>query len=384
MPALAGILAGLLVVSNLVAGCGFFNNPGPTSNTQSGSATNPLTGGPSVRPTPTHSPTPKPRAVKSIVLVAAIGETQAGTPSAVAWQGIQAAAQQLGATPTIVNPLTRAQQSAAIGDAAKNGATFVVTFGTDSYQAVADAAESHPDTQFLMVDETVADNAPANILGLIFDEAEVGYLAGAAAAGMTASKKVGLVGDVQGEPSAESYAAGFQTGAAQLDPSVTTATAYAGRTDDPQRGRIAAAALIKGGADVIAAPGTVSGNGAMRAACDAKVRVISLETDAAKLLPDVVNCLVVSVLKRYDVAVRDEILRYASGAAVAHVTMNDAASGGIGYSDFGAMVPQGLQDQLGVVLALLAGNPPRATPTPSPAKSAAASPAGSAAASPAA
>ena len=359
----------------MLAGCNFFSNPGPTA---SGLGTSEPSA--SAAPSPTPTPTPVPRSVGSIVLVAAIGESGAGTPSAVAWQGIQEAGGNLGAAVSLVNPLTRAELAAAVAAAAERGTAVVVTVGSGAFQAVMDAAAAHPATQFLVLDQAIADDAPANVRGLIFDESEAGYLAGVVAAGVTESKKVGFVGDLQTDASSASYAGGFRNGSAEIDPSIEAEIAYAGRQDDTQRGRTAAAGLVKDGADVVVAMAGISGDGALRGACDRKAKVIALETDATLMLPDISGCLVVSVVKRYDVAIRDAVLGYAAGGDVPRVTMNDVASGGIALTEFHAPVPPALKDRLATVLAVLESGPPRPTPTPVPTPTPAESPAESPAA----
>ena len=72
----------------------------------------------------------------------------------------------------------------------------------------------------------------------------------------------------------------------------------------------------------------------------------------------------VSVLKRYDVAIRDAILHYAAGEAAPRMTMNDVASGGLSLSEFDSLVPSGLEGQLAEVMAAMRSGPPRATPGP--------------------
>jgi basic membrane protein A len=238
--------------------------------------------------------------------------------------------------------------------------------GADAAPALLAAAASYQATEFIVLDATVAGDAPANVHGLVFDRAEAGYLAGVVAAGVSDSKKVGFVGDVQTDPDSASYAGGFVNGSAEVDPTVVATVAYAGRSDDTGRGRSAAAGLIKNGADVVAVEPSLSGDGAARVACDSQAHVIALGSDASQVLPDVESCLVVSVLERYDVAIRDAILLFASGEDVPRMTLEDVTSGGITLSDFHAPVPPALKDQIATVLAVLASGPPRPTPTPVP------------------
>lgn len=360
-PSFASACLGLVATAVVAAGCGLFSNPPaptPTRPAQTGPTTpNPTPG------TPTPAPT---NAVASIVLISAIGESERGTPSELAWQGVQDAASRLGASPRLVTPASMAEVADAVKKAADDGTTVVVTVGPQGAQAVSDVAGGHAATQFFELDQAIPDGAPSNVHGLVFDEAEAGYLAGVVAASVTESHKIGMVGDTATDVRTANFANGFRNGAKYADPAVEVTVAYAGRSDDPQKGRATTAGLVLGNADVILAMPDLTGAGAMREACTREARVVAVDTDADLVLPDIAQCLVVSVLKRYDVAVRDAILRYVANEAMPAVTMFDVAGGGIGLSDFHNPVPSDLSDRLAGVLAAMRNGPSRPTPEPTP------------------
>jgi basic membrane protein A len=343
----------------IVAGCGFFSNPPePTSAPPSVSSPTPA---PTPTPVPTAAPT---NLVATIVLIAAIGESTDGTPSKVAWQGVQDAAGRLGAGSKLVVPTSMAELTAAVKTATTDGTTIVVTVGPNAAQAVLDNATGHAATQFFELDQTIPDGSPANVHGLVFDEAEAGYLAGVVAASLSATRKIGLVGVDKADIRTANYAGGLANGATYANPAVVVTVAYATRSDDPQMGRAAAAGLVTGKADAIVAMADLAGAGAMREACARKASVVALDTDASLVLPDVAPCVVVSVLKRYDVAAREAILRYAARKPLPAGILFDVAGGGIGLSEFHQPVPQELTDRIAGVLAAMRNGPPRPTPTP--------------------
>ena len=356
-------LLGLIAAVALVTGCGN-SNPTPPSSTGSAAASNatPTT------PGPTPSPTPVPtRAVATVTLISAIGESADGTPSMLAWHGVQDAASRLGVKAALVTPVSMADLTAAVGKAAGDGTTIVVTVGPQAAQAVLDNAAAHTATQFFELDQTIPDGSPANVHGLAFDEAEAGYLAGFVAASVTTSGQVGLVGDTKTDLRTGNYAAGMKNGATYANPAVGVTVAYANRTNDPQAGHAATASLVAGKADVIVATSDLTGAGAMREACARKAGIVALETDATLLLPDVAPCVVAGVLKRYDVAAREAILRYSGNVALPAVIVFDVAAGGIGVSDFHKPAPAGVADRLAALLAAMKKGPPRPTPSPVPA-----------------
>jgi basic membrane protein A len=362
-PSFVATLSGLIAAAALVAGCGLFSNP--PAPTATGPAATPTFGpGPTATP---RSATPAPtNPVGTIVLISAVGEAEDGTPSALAWQGVQDAAGQLGASPKLVTPTSMAEVTAGVKKAADEGTTVVVTVGPEAAQAILDNAGDHAATQFFELDQAIRDGAPSNVHGIVFDEAEAGYLAGFVAASVSQTDTIGMVGFTTTDVRTANYVNGFKNGATDANPAVATKVAYANRSKDPQAGRAATDSLVKGKADVVLAMSDFTGAGAMREACAQKVTVVALDTDASLALPDVEPCLLVTVLKRYDVAVRDAILRYAAMDPLPAPIMADVASGGISLSGFHKPMPTGFDGRLAGLLAAMRNGPPRPTPTPAP------------------
>jgi basic membrane protein A len=210
----------------------------------------------------------------------------------------------------------------------------------------------------------VPDTSPSNVHGLVFDQAETGYLAGYIAAALANSGKVGMVGDTKADVRSTNLASGFKAGAAQANAEVAVAFAYAGDTDSPDKGRIAAAGLVKAGNTVLMAAPSLSGIGALREACGRKAQVVAVDTDAWQTVSDIRPCLIVSVMNRYDVAVTAAIATLASGGPLPRIGVSDVAGGAIGLSDFHADLPAGFRDKLDAVVGALANGPARSTPAP--------------------
>jgi basic membrane protein A len=355
----------------LTAGCGLFSSgPTPAASSTAGGTTST----PPAAITPSPSPTPV--LVKSITLVASLGEPKDATPAGLTWIGIQATAGRVGATSVLAETATRTTLASAIEAAATGDRAVVVTVGSDAAEAVLTAAAAHPTTQFLEMDVVVPEGAPSNIHGLVFDEAEAGYLAGYIAASFSGTGKVGMVGDAAADAATANYVVGFRAGAVQAVPGSTVSVGYAGTADAPEKGRTAASTLIKGGNDAILAMPSLSGIGAMRETCDRKARFIAVGTDAWQVVPDVRPCLITSVLDRYDTAIGTALLALAAGRTLPQQVMNDASNDGIAVGELHADAPVGFGAGLAGVVAALKNGPPRptpapATPTPSAASSAA-------------
>jgi basic membrane protein A len=354
--ALTGACAALTI---LLAGCGLFpGEPSPTP-ARTGGATPATT-----ISTETATPTPAQRFVNSVTLVAQIGEPKDWTRAGLTWKGVETAAAQVGATTKLVEPVSNVELPADVEKAAGQDRTVVVTVGPDADAAVRAAAKAHPATQFLELGVVVPDTSPSNVHGLVFDQAEAGYLAGYIAAALTTSGKVGMVGDTKTDVRSTNFAAGFKAGAAQANAGVAVAFAYAGTPDSPDKGRTAGAALVKAGNTVLTAAPSLSGIGALREACGRKAQLVAVDTDAWQTVSDIRPCLVVSVMNRYDAAAAEAIATLAAGAALSRVSVSDVAGGAIGLSDFHADLPVGFQDKLDAVVGALTNGPARSTPAP--------------------
>jgi basic membrane protein A len=280
----------------IAAGCFLFAGGSGQTPTSSGGST-----GSSMLSNETA--TPALRIVKSITLVAAIGEPKDWTPTALAWKAIQAEGKKVGAKTSLVEPVSNADFPKDVDAAAAADGAVVVTVGPAASVAVGVAARAHTAAQFLEIDVVVPTTEPANVHGLVFDEAEAGYLAGYVAASFANPGKIGMVGDTKTDTRTANYWAGFRSGALQATSGVTAEIGYAGTPDSPDKGRTAAAARVNAGDSVMMAMPSLSGIGAEREACTRKAQIVAVDSDAWQMLPEIRSCLIVSVLKRYDTAV---------------------------------------------------------------------------------
>jgi basic membrane lipoprotein Med (substrate-binding protein (PBP1-ABC) superfamily) len=360
LPARSVLIAAafVAVVALLVATCNFFPTPPSPTASPTGSGVT-ATG---TLATAHASPSATARLVKTITLVASVAEPKDATPSGLIWKGVQDAGARIGAATSLVAPVSYADLAAAVDSAASGDLAVVVTIGPDADAAVRAAAVAHPAAQFFEVDVAVSTTSPTNVHGIVFDEAQVGYLAGFVAGSFSGGGKVGFVGDLAADLRSANYTSGFRSGASQAGKGIGVSVAYAGTPDAPDKGRTAAAGLVKAGVGVMSALADLSGIGAFREACGLKARLVAVDTDAWQVVPDVRSCLIVSVLKRYDVAVGNALLHAAAGQTASTVTLEDVATGGIELSDFHADRPAGFDSQLAGVLAALAnyssGSPP--------------------------
>ena len=176
------------------------------------------------------------------------------------------------------------------------GAKIIVTYGFALGADTAIAAKANPDVNFVGIDQFICVDeagAPAksdpltaaclgkgdpavvlpNYQGLVFNEAQAGYLAGVLAGSLTKSNVIGTVGGIFSIPPVPQYMGGFENGALSVNPSITVLSDFVS-TDiakafvDPVRGKAIADQMVGAGADVLFQVAGGSGQGVLQAACD--------------------------------------------------------------------------------------------------------------------
>jgi len=227
--------------------------------------------------------------------------------------------------------------------------------GTDTTKA----ALANPDVMFVGVDQGVcvdeagepdptfacAGDAAAllpNYQGVIFAEAQPGYLAGIIAASLSESGTIGAVGGTN-VPAVVNYWRGYENGAKSVNADIEvlyqeTDPDPAKGFNDPARGKSIAQQQIGQGADVLFQIAGLTGQGVLEAACDADIHGIGVDVDQALTLPELEPCIVTSAEKKLKDAVSTAILGAASGAFEAGNVIYDAADEppGIGLAPYHA------------------------------------------------
>ncbi len=170
-------------------------------------------------------------------------------------------------------------------------------------------ADQHPETMFGLVDE-IADSP--NVVSIMFKEQEGAFLAGAAAALMTKTNKIGFAGGMQ-IPVIERFQAGFVAGVAAVNPDITVDVQYTGDFGKAELGKAVANRMYSSGVDIIFHAAGATGNGVFSEAKERKsadknasVWVIGVDSDQYEegQVGDE-NITLTSMLKRVDVAVKN-------------------------------------------------------------------------------
>jgi basic membrane protein A len=284
-----------------------------------------------------------------IGMVTDIGQLEDKSFNEFSWKGVQEGAKAIGApTPVAIVTKDIADYKQNIQQLVDQKYDVIVTvgflIGTDTLAA----AKANPTVQFFGVDQFVADPAPANYQGLLFAEAQAGYLAGIVAGTITKSGKIGAVGGRSDVPPVVNYIKGYENGAKSVKANVAVSSVYVEDFNAPDKGEAAAKTMIGQGVDVLFQVAGLTGAGVLRAACNAKVYGIGVDVDQYLSLPDSKACIVTSAEKRLLNAVRDAIKRFKDKGKQTGNFFNDAKNDGIGVSEIRNLspVPAGLTDKI--------------------------------------
>jgi basic membrane protein A len=217
---------------------------------------------------------------------------------------------------------------------AEAGYDIIVTVGAGAGNATRAAAEAYPAVYFIGVDQFQEAGAEQpNLSGLVFHEDRAGFMAGALAAQMTATGKVGAVLGAADDPPVQNYGEGFRSGVEYIDPAVEATVAYhndAGFDEaafDPDWGATTAYLLVDAGADVIFGGRGTTGDAALVAAAQRGVYVIGAQADQYYRLPEAAPRLLSSMVEQVAAGVFELV-----GLAVA---ASSGAGGFMGGNFFG-------------------------------------------------
>jgi basic membrane protein A and related proteins len=263
------------------------------------------------------------------------------------WCGTIAGATSVGGSAEVIvteDPADYAQNLQTFID---QGYQIIVTYGFALGNATAAAAKENPDVNFIGLDQSVCvdengDPDPTftcagdaatllpNYQGLVFNEAQAGYLAGIVAGTLTETNIIGTIGGIESIPAVKLYIGGYHNGALSVNPDVEVLISYVSEDittafNDPATGASLAEQMIGQDADVIFQVAGLSGQGALEASCDADIYGIGVDVDQALALPSE-TCIVTSAEKKLVDAIDEAIQRVADGTAEGGTIVLDAAS----------------------------------------------------------
>ena len=289
-------------------------------------------------------------AVLCVGLVTDVGEIDDKSFNQSAWEGVQRAADELGAFTKYVETKDAKDYASNIALFADKNYDVIVTVGFAMGDATIAAAGEYPEIDFIGVDQGQWGGEIANVAGLIFPEDKAGFLAGALAAQVSETGTIAAVLGTDLVPPVVAFKEGYEAGALYINPDINLISTYhPGGMDvafvDPEWGATTAKQAIDQGADVVFGAGGKTGNGALiEVASNEGVYCIGVDSDQWGTVPEAHPCLITSAMKLITPGVFDLITASNNGEFPAG---NFFGSTGLApFHDFDAEVPQEVKDKL--------------------------------------
>jgi basic membrane protein A len=259
-----------------------------------------------------------------------------------AYNGLKRAERELEVQGRVLQAATAADYVPNMASLVRQDYDLIIGVGFAQGDAVAKAASRFPDTKFeiIDVDQSGLPGKPKNVVGLLFKEEQVGYLAGYAAA-LAEKRRPGadIVSSVGGmkEPPVDRFIAGYQAGAKAALPGVKVLNGYSQDWDDVAKCKELALTQIEQGSHVVFQVAGGCGLGALDAARQKGAWGIGVDADQSFLGPHVLT----SALKRVDEAVFSTIESVQDGSWKGGRNLVFGLSeDGVGLGTFSPRVPQ--------------------------------------------
>jgi len=281
-------------------------------------------------------------------LVTDIGQLNDRGFNQLAYEGVQRAEEELGIESRVIESQSDADYVPNLASLADEGYELVIAVGYAQGDAVAEVAPDYPNTTFVIidVDQQTLRGRPENVVGLMFKEEEVGYLAGylsalvaADDAGDGGAQEPPTISSVGGhkEPPVDRFIAGYQAGAKAAVPGIRLLNAYSQDWDDLARCKEIALEQIGRGSQVVFQVAGGCGLGALDAAEERDVWGVGVDADQSFLGDHVLT----SAMKRVDEAVFQEIRKHVEGDWVSGVNVIlGLEEDGVGLGEISDEVPQ--------------------------------------------
>jgi basic membrane protein A and related proteins len=252
-----------------------------------------------------------------------------------AYEGLKRAESELGAEIRAVTSARNSDYVPNLSTLARQQYDLVIAVGFLMGEATEKVANSFPNVNFAIIDypQGLMKSKPKNVSGLLFKEAEAGYLVGYMAGLYTkdqgGDQVISAVGGQQ-VPAVDAYIAGYQKGAADANPKIKVLFGYSQDFVAQAKCKELGLEHIAQGAQVVFAVAGGCGLGALDAAKEKGMQGIGVDADQAYLGDHIMT----SALKKVDEAAFTAAQQVQDGSFKAGTdTVFDVASGGVGYGE---------------------------------------------------
>ena len=272
-------------------------------------------------------------------MVTDIGKIDDGTFNQFAYEGMVGAAECFGIEDTsVIETASEADYAANLATSAGKDPDIIITVGFLLGTDTMTAAGENTGINYIGIDQWQPEY-PSNYVGVLFNEHEGGFIAGALAASLSESDVVGVVGGREDVPPVVKFVNGYEAGAKYINPDIQVLSVYNESFGDPAKGASDAQQFIGDGADVIFGAGGPTGSGGVKAAAEAGAWGIGVDQDEYYTTFNGGSApgseyLASSAIKRVDLSVFRNIAAAIDGAFSGGVFVLTAENLGITYAPF--------------------------------------------------
>ena len=359
----------LVALALALGACGPAATTAPTSAPAAQpTATRPPAGPATVAPTTAAAATTAPTAAAQKLKVGLVTDTGGVNDKSFnqsAWAGVQKAQKDFGVESKFIESKQPTDYEKNIDLFVNDKYDVIITVGFLMGDATGLKAKANPTIKFGIIDypyfptkgdkvcddtkkDCYDDGGLKNVTSLMFQEDQVGYLAGVLAGGLTKSGTVCTVSGMEIPPVVR-YVVGYQNGAKAVKPDVKTLNVYIPSFTDPAKGKETGQSMISQGCDVVFGVGGNTGNGGLLAAKENGKMAIGVDVDQYNTYPEVKDALITSAQKNVDVAVYEYLKALVGGSAKAGILTANVQNGGVGlapYHDWDSKIPQDVKDKV--------------------------------------
>jgi basic membrane protein A len=159
---------------------------------------------------------------------------------AACYNAMLAAAEKNGFETQYTDGLTSADFASSIRSYCDLGFNLIFAPGNQYTDAVKEVAADYPDVHFALLNGTVETD---NIVSLLPDAKQIGYMAGAFAGLMSQSNKIGFIGGMELDTT-KAKLESYEAAAKAVNPDIEVVSAYAGSFSDSAKGKEIADSMV--------------------------------------------------------------------------------------------------------------------------------------------
>jgi basic membrane protein A len=227
--------------------------------------------------------------------------------------GLEEAKKELGVQTRVITSKSNADYVPNLQSLVQQKYDLIIAVGFLMAEATETVAKKFPNSKFAIIDSSAEGmkSKPANVSGLLFKEAEAGYLAGYLGGLYAKDNNADTISSVGGQkiPPVDGYIAGYQAGAKAAYPGIKTLNGYSQDFVDQAKCKEIALSQIERGSAIVFQVAGQCGLGALDAAKQEKKLGIGVDADQGYLGAHIIT----SAMKRIDTAVVAEVKKVQDG-----------------------------------------------------------------------